>query len=156
MKLDGSNGGCFEGEGERNSWVVWGTVTNNENKNGGSIEQRYTCFQTKLLWVWFLIFLEEKIVNAGGGGGGQEKIEKIYRWDPSLVSPKCADSLPKWTKMCQFLAVARKMSIKFLAGSCWREQIWFFHPRNSRETPPCPDVSHQTVSREKNTVALTS
>ena len=41
-------------------------------------------------------------------------------------------------KMCRFLTMARKMSFQFFARSCWREKIWLFKQRNSRETHHAP------------------
>ena len=60
-------------------------------------------------------------------------------------------------KMCKLLAMARKISLKFLAGSSWRgkrqhssspgcpveKKIWFFDPRNSCHTLNRPDISCQ-------------
>ena len=56
---------------------------------------------------------------------------------------------PKWSKMCHFCAMVRKMSVYFLAGSCWREKNWFFNPKNSREILLWPALSCQTLSLGK-------
>ena len=71
---------------------------------------------------------------------------------------------PVLTKMCKFLAMVRKISLDFLARSCWREKkstfslaggsqrekIWFFYQRNSCHELNQPDLSRLMVSRERN------
>ena len=71
---------------------------------------------------------------------------------------------PVLTKMCKFLAMVRKISLDFLARSCWREKkstfslaggsqrekIWFFYQKNSCHELNQPDLSRLMVSRERN------
>ena len=82
---------------------------------------------------------------------GLFRLAKIYKF-----SPKCTNSLPECAKCHNnsSLGVFDKKKVKkILAGVSWQEKIRFFNPRNSRETLPCPDLSRQMVSWEKNAMA---
>ena len=108
------------------------------------------------------------------GQGWRGKKSKFS--SPGHVSPrqniqilaKSTNSSPKYTKMSQFPAMARKKVKNFLAGEGlarkkskfsspgkgWRGKIWFSDPRNSRHTPPCPAIPRKRLSREKKRRAL--
>ena len=96
---------------------------------------------------------------------GMSRLAKTYKF-----LAKSTNSSPKYTKMSQFPAMARKKVKNFLAGEGlarkkskfsspgkgWRGKIWFSDPRNSRHTPPCPAIPRKRLSREKKRRALVS